>query len=84
MCIQYTTLYKLYPYIIYTLIHFMLVHTLYIHKQFTHKSYTHTLYSYILYYPEELQQQAGVFKKTAHDLKNKMWWKNVKVRTSDG
>lgn len=28
---------------------------------------------------EELQQQAGVFKKSAHDLKNKMWWKNIKV-----
>jgi hypothetical protein len=28
---------------------------------------------------EELQQQAGVFKKSAHDLKNKMWWKNIKM-----
>jgi heme/copper-type cytochrome/quinol oxidase subunit 2 len=28
---------------------------------------------------EELQQQAGVFKKNAHDLKNKMWWKNMKL-----
>ncbi len=28
---------------------------------------------------EELQQQAGVFKKNANDLKNKMWWKNMKV-----
>ena len=28
---------------------------------------------------EELQQQAGVFKKSAHELKNKMWWKNVKL-----
>jgi len=26
-----------------------------------------------------LQQQAGVFKKNAHDLKNKMWWKNMKL-----
>lgn len=28
---------------------------------------------------EELQQQAGVFKKSAHELKNKMWWKNIKM-----
>jgi hypothetical protein len=28
---------------------------------------------------EELQQQAGVFKKNAHELKNKMWWKNIKM-----
>lgn len=28
---------------------------------------------------EELQQQAGVFKRNATDLKNKMWWKNMKV-----
>ena len=28
---------------------------------------------------EELQQQAGVFKRNATDLKNKMWWKNKKV-----
>jgi vesicle-associated membrane protein 4 len=28
---------------------------------------------------EELQQQAGVFKKSAHELKNKMWWKNMKM-----
>jgi len=28
---------------------------------------------------EELQQQAGVFKRTANDLKKKMWWKNIKM-----
>lgn len=28
---------------------------------------------------EELQQQAGVFKRNANDLKKKMWWKNMKV-----
>ena len=28
---------------------------------------------------EELQQQAGVFKKNANELKNKMWWKNMKM-----
>lgn len=28
---------------------------------------------------EELQQQAGVFKRNANDLKKKMWWKNIKV-----
>ncbi len=28
---------------------------------------------------EELQQQAGVFKKNANELKNKLWWKNIKV-----
>lgn len=28
---------------------------------------------------EELQQQAGVFKKSANELKNKMWWKNMKM-----
>ena len=27
----------------------------------------------------ELQQQAGVFKKNANELKNKMWWKNMKM-----
>lgn len=29
---------------------------------------------------EELQQSAGVFKRTATDLKNKMWWKNMKMK----
>jgi cyclopropane fatty-acyl-phospholipid synthase-like methyltransferase len=28
---------------------------------------------------EELQQQAGVFKRNAHELKKRMWWKNLKV-----
>jgi vesicle-associated membrane protein 4 len=28
---------------------------------------------------EELQEQAGVFRKSAVQLKNKMWWKNVRV-----
>jgi hypothetical protein len=28
---------------------------------------------------EELQQSAGVFKKNAKDLKDKLWWKNMKV-----
>ena len=28
---------------------------------------------------EELQQQAGVFKRNANELKKKMWWKNIKV-----
>lgn len=27
----------------------------------------------------ELQQQAGVFKRNANELKKKMWWKNIKV-----
>jgi hypothetical protein len=29
---------------------------------------------------EELQQQAGVFKRSAHDLKKKMWWQNMKMK----
>jgi hypothetical protein len=29
---------------------------------------------------EELQQQAGVFKRNATDLKKKMWWKNIKMK----
>jgi hypothetical protein len=29
---------------------------------------------------EELQQQAGVFKRSAHDLRKKMWWKNLKMK----
>ena len=29
---------------------------------------------------EELQQQAGVFKRSAHDLKKKMWWKDMKMK----
>lgn len=29
---------------------------------------------------EELQQQAGVFKRNANELKKKMWWKNIRVR----
>jgi hypothetical protein len=28
---------------------------------------------------EELQQQAGVFKRNASELKKKMWWKNIKM-----
>ena len=32
---------------------------------------------------EELQQQAGVFKRNANELKNKMWWKNIKVCSTD-
>merc|ERR1719378_9708 len=28
---------------------------------------------------DDLQQQAGVFKRSAHDLKKKMWWKNIKM-----
>ena len=29
---------------------------------------------------EELQLQAGVFKRNANELKKKMWWKNIKVK----
>lgn len=29
---------------------------------------------------EELQQQAGIFKKSANELKNKMWWKNMQMK----
>jgi len=29
---------------------------------------------------EELQQQAGVFKKNAGELKKRMWWKNLKMK----
>jgi hypothetical protein len=29
---------------------------------------------------EELQQQAGIFKKNAKDLRDKMWWKNMKMK----
>jgi hypothetical protein len=29
---------------------------------------------------EELQQQAGVFKRNANELKKKMWWKNLKMK----
>lgn len=29
---------------------------------------------------EELQQQAGIFKKNATDLRNKMWWKNMRMK----
>lgn len=29
---------------------------------------------------EELQQQAGVFKRNANELKKKMWWKNMKMK----
>lgn len=28
---------------------------------------------------EDLQQQAGIFKRNANELKKKMWWKNVKL-----
>lgn len=31
-------------------------------------------------FSEDLQQQAGVFKKNAHDLKKRMWWKNLKMK----
>lgn len=33
---------------------------------------------------EQLQEQAGVFKKTAKDIKNKMWWKNLKMKLAIG
>lgn len=29
---------------------------------------------------EDLQQQAGVFKRNANELKKKMWWKNIKMK----
>lgn len=29
---------------------------------------------------EELQQSAGIFKMSARNLKNKMWWKNFKMK----
>lgn len=29
---------------------------------------------------EDLQQQAGVFRRNARDLKSKMWWKDMKVK----
>lgn len=29
---------------------------------------------------EELQAQAGVFKRQAHDLRKHMWWKNCKLK----
>jgi hypothetical protein len=29
---------------------------------------------------EELQQSAGIFKYNAKHLKNKMWWKNIKMK----
>jgi hypothetical protein len=29
---------------------------------------------------EELQQQAGIFKLSTRELKNKMWWKNFKIK----
>ena len=29
---------------------------------------------------EELLQQAGVFKKSAKDIKNKLWWKNMRAK----
>lgn len=33
---------------------------------------------------EDLQQQAGVFKRSAHDLKKKMWWKNIRMQLCIG
>jgi hypothetical protein len=38
------------------------------------------LFRCVLRCVEELQQQAGVFKRNANELKNKMWWKNMKMR----
>jgi vesicle-associated membrane protein 4 len=29
---------------------------------------------------EDLQQQAGVFKRNASELKKRMWWKNLKMK----
>ena len=29
---------------------------------------------------EELQKEAAIFKLSARDLKNKMWWKNIKIK----
>lgn len=29
---------------------------------------------------EELQQQAGLFKRNANELKKRMWWKNIKMK----
>jgi len=34
---------------------------------------------YYFFFVEELEQQAGVFKRNAGELKNRMWWKNIKV-----
>ena len=51
---------------------------------FVYNSYW--LYSKILciinlfFSSEELQLQAGVFKRNANELKKKMWWKNIKVK----
>jgi uncharacterized membrane protein len=51
---------------------------------YIHHGLQHTLYVYISPYylqqAEELQQQAGVFKRSAHDLKKKMWWQNMKMK----
>jgi vesicle-associated membrane protein 4 len=33
---------------------------------------------------EEVQQLAGIFKRSATDLKNKMWWKNMKMKLTFG
>ena len=29
---------------------------------------------------EDLQNQAGMFQSNTHDLRRKMWWKNVKMK----